>query len=71
MVNIYFIKCEGGKYYVGKSNNLSTRLEEHKFKNGAEWTKRYPMIKVKRIICNKSSWYEDSYVYISTSSVVS
>lgn len=61
MVNIYFIKCENGKYYVGKSSNLTNRLEEHENRNAAQWTKKHPMIKVKRIICNKSNWYEDTY----------
>lgn len=61
MVNIYLIKCESGKYYVGKSSNLTTRLDDHKNEEGSEWTKKYPILKVKRIICNKSNWYEDIY----------
>lgn len=59
--HIYIIKCEQGKYYVGKSTNLTTRIEEHQNGNGAEWTKKYPMIKVKKIICDQGGYAEDKY----------
>jgi len=40
MVNIYVLKLEKGKYYVGKTNNPRFRLENHK-PNGSQWTKLY------------------------------
>ena len=39
---IYVLRLCDGKYYVGRTNNISRRLEEHKNGKGSEWTKFYP-----------------------------
>ena len=41
MVYIYVIKLEKGKYYVGKTDNPSFRLEKHFNYSGSTWTKKY------------------------------
>lgn len=46
MVNIYILKLEGGKYYVGKTNNISTRIEDHFSHRGSKWTMKYKPISV-------------------------
>lgn len=43
---IYVIECEGGKRYVGKSNNAVERFEQHKSGRGSEWTKKYKPLKL-------------------------
>ncbi len=44
---IYVLLLEGDKYYVGKTNNLNRRLEEHfSGENSAEWTKLHRPVKV-------------------------
>jgi predicted GIY-YIG superfamily endonuclease len=42
---IYLLTCQQGKYYVGKTNNIARRYEQHKSGRGAEWTKIYPPIR--------------------------
>jgi len=39
---IYVLKLCDGKYYVGKTNNITRRLSEHIRGEGCEWTKFYP-----------------------------
>ena len=41
MVFIYVIKLEKGKYYVGKTEKPSFRLEKHFNHSGSAWTKKY------------------------------
>jgi len=41
---LYVLMLKGDKYYVGVTNNLNRRLEEHMNKTGAEWTTKHPMI---------------------------
>lgn len=36
---IYCIKLENNKYYVGRTNNIERRMNEHLNNNGSEWTK--------------------------------
>lgn len=45
---VYILKCKGGSLYVGCTNNLKERIEEHnKSKKGAHYTKiRRPVILV-------------------------
>jgi ankyrin repeat protein len=38
---IYTLKLQSGKYYVGKTGDLGTRLIQHKTGNGSFWTKQY------------------------------
>lgn len=37
----YILKCANGKYYVGSTNNLCLRLEEHENGIGAQFTKTH------------------------------
>jgi len=43
---LYVLRLQQGKYYVGKTNNLKRRLQEHQERGlgCAEWTKIYPML---------------------------
>jgi predicted GIY-YIG superfamily endonuclease len=39
---IYVLKCQQGKYYVGKTEkSINKRYKEHISGKGAEWTRRY------------------------------
>lgn len=43
MEKIYVLKCNKGKYYVGKTSNIDRRFAEHLHGEfGSEWTKHYP-----------------------------
>lgn len=57
--NIYVLKLEGGKYYVGKSHDLITRYQQHLNGEGSAWTRKYKPVKMIRKITNVSSFEED------------
>ncbi len=65
MVNIYILQLDnksgGYKYYVGKTNNPSFRLEQHFNNHGSIWTKKYKPIKVIELIPNCDDFDEDKY----------
>lgn len=37
---VYVIACEGGSYYIGHTDNLPRRWQEHISGKGADWTKK-------------------------------
>ena len=57
--NIYILKLQNNKYYVGKSNDLETRLTSHKNGLASAWTKKYKPISVEKVIPNASSYDEN------------
>ena len=44
--HVYVLRLAQGKYYVGKTNNITRRLEEHRNQavGCSEWTKKYRML---------------------------
>jgi len=38
---IYLLRCSNGSYYVGRTDDIARRLEEHNFGKGAEHTRKY------------------------------
>ncbi len=61
MVFIYALKLEQGKYYIGKTNNPSFRLDNHFNSNGSAWTMKYKPIKLLELIPNCDDYDEDKY----------
>jgi predicted GIY-YIG superfamily endonuclease len=59
MTSIYVLRCESGKYYIGKSSNVLKRYEEHVNGEGSTWTRRYPPILLEKTIHNASAFDED------------
>ena len=57
--NIYVIRLEGGRYYVGKSDNVHKRYQQHLNGSGSAWTKKYKPISLEKTIQNVSSFEED------------
>lgn len=60
---IYILELVNGKYYIGKTSNLSRRLEEHQKGNGSRWTQIYPMVKLVESFSG-DVFDEDKYVKI-------
>lgn len=60
--NIYILKLEGGRFYVGKSDNVMKRYQEHLNGSGSSWTKKYQPISLEKTIENASPFDEDRYV---------
>jgi cellular nucleic acid-binding protein len=59
--NIYILKLENNKYYVGKTDNLEKRKQEHLKGTASSWTKKYKPIAIERIVQNASPYDEDKY----------
>jgi predicted GIY-YIG superfamily endonuclease len=59
--NIYILRLEGGRYYVGKTDNLERRKQQHINGTASAWTKKYKPVAVEKIIPNASSFDEDKY----------
>jgi cellular nucleic acid-binding protein len=59
MVFIYALQLQEGKYYIGKTNNPTFRLENHFNSNGSEWTKLYKPLKVLELKPNCDDYDED------------
>ena len=43
---MYILECSNGKYYTGSTNNLEKRMKEHWNGEGANFTKKYPPMKL-------------------------
>lgn len=59
--NIYILRLEGGKYYVGKTDNPTKRYNEHIAGKGSSWTKKYKPVGIEKIIPCASPFDEDRY----------
>jgi hypothetical protein len=42
--DIYTLRLEDNKYYVGKSDDIKNRIKLHRTNKGSYWTKKYPVI---------------------------
>lgn len=62
MSYIYVLLLEGNKYYIGKTNSVSFRVNDHFTNGGSAWTTKYKpksVVLIKQII---SQYDEDNYV---------
>ena len=59
--NIYILKLECNKFYVGKTDNLEQRSLEHYNGTASTYTKKYKPISIEKIIPNASPFDEDKY----------
>ena len=64
MVIIYILQCQNGKYYVGKTDDLATRLQKHFEGHGSIWTQRYRPIRVVNTYSCYTSFDEDKFTKI-------
>jgi hypothetical protein len=62
MASVYVLKLEGGRYYVGKSDNVMKRYEEHLNGAGSSWTARYPPLSLIKTIEGVGPFEEDKTV---------
>ena len=59
MVNVYILKLQDEKYYVGKTDNLDVRIKQHFDGCGCAWTNKYPPTEVIEKIENCDNFDED------------
>jgi len=57
--DIYVLQLEGGRYYIGKSDNVMNRYKQHINGSGSAWTRKYKPISLEKTIENVSSFEED------------
>lgn len=63
MLSIYILQLIYGKYYVGKTNNVKQRIDQHFDNEGAEWTKKYKPLNVIAVIPNFRDEDEKYYTF--------
>jgi predicted GIY-YIG superfamily endonuclease len=59
MTNIYILRLKNNKYYVGKSEDVVNRYQQHMSGYGSAWTKKYKPISLEKTIKNASPFDED------------
>lgn len=57
--NVYVLRLVGGRYYVGKSDNVMHRYQQHLKGTGAAWTRKYKPVALDKTFENVSSFEED------------
>lgn len=62
--NIYILLLQGGRYYVGKSDNPMKRYQEHLNGSGSAWTRKYKPVSIEKILEKASPFDEDKWVKV-------
>jgi len=57
--NVYVLKLEGGRYYVGKAQDPMRRYQEHLDGDGSAWTRRFPPVSLVETRMGVSPFEED------------
>ena len=61
MTNIYILQLTSNKYYIGKTENVGSRVQEHFNGTGSAWTKRYHPVRLVISYPNCDHFDEDKY----------
>lgn len=56
---MYVLRLSSGKYYVGKTDNVERRFQQHLNGSGSSWTRKYRPIAIEKTILNASPFEED------------
>jgi hypothetical protein len=56
---IYTLKCEQGKYYVGRTDDVDKRYQQHLHGEGSQWTRKYKPHCVLNTYASTSPFDED------------
>ena len=57
--NIYVLKLNAGRYYVGKTSDVKKRYTEHVEGSASAWTRKYKPICIEKIINTDYIFQED------------
>jgi predicted GIY-YIG superfamily endonuclease len=57
--NIYVLRLEGGNYYIGKSDDVMRRYQQHLNGNGSAWTRKYKPVALDKTYKSASPFDED------------
>lgn len=56
---LYVLELQDGKYYVGTTNDLQKRFQEHVDGTGAVWTRKYAPLAIERSVIMDGPLHED------------
>ena len=56
---LYVLELKHGKYYVGTTNNLQRRFQEHVDGTGSVWTRKYAPLGIERSVIVDGPLHED------------
>ena len=56
---IYVLRLEGGHYYIGKSDNVIARYQQHLDGKGSAWTKLHKPVSLVKTVEGASPFDED------------
>ena len=59
--NIYILKLENNKYYIGSSRNVDKKYQKHVNGTICSWTKKYKPLFIEKIIPSAHPYDEDKY----------
>lgn len=59
MTDIYVLCLEAGNYYIGKSDNVVNRYQQHCNRNGSAWTRKHKPISLEKTVKSTSPFDED------------
>lgn len=59
MSTVYVLRLSSGKFYVGKTDNVDRRFQQHVSGSGSSWTRKYKPIAIEKTIRNASPFEED------------
>lgn len=59
MSTIYTLKCEQNKYYVGRTDNIINRYQQHLNGEGSQWTRQYKPLEILSTYQSTSLFDED------------
>lgn len=59
MCEVYILKLEGGKFYVGKTSNVLKRFRQHLSGRSCSWTRKYRPICVEKVYSDADPLDED------------
>jgi hypothetical protein len=60
-VYVYILELNGGNFYVGKTNNIARRFNDHKNGRGCAWTRLHGGCKIIEIHNNENLFDEDKH----------
>jgi predicted GIY-YIG superfamily endonuclease len=49
-MSVYTLELEGGRYYVGYTDDVPRRIAEHFLGRGSHWTRTHPPVKVLEVV---------------------
>jgi hypothetical protein len=61
ITNVYIIQLQEGKYYVGNSNDVKERYQQHVEGKGSGWTRLFKPISLIQTINDCDKYDEDKY----------